>query len=270
MLNAACKMIRAVIVCRRERDAKMYKIRLQVMARARIGRAPNNRGKAYKITARQRKTRKATTTTTTTTTSRRWSSFRPHRASGSRLPSTVHRPRTVHSSGRGFGTVLQSTAPPPMTDSTSSDPHIPPFRGRQAIYHRPGPRFNARAVKFHALRMRLPLRTSHAACARYRLGQKNTIPLSPKRDIATADRLDIQLNTIYTRLLLLDTILATHVVPPPAVIRAPSHASSSRCDPAPSAHSRDVPPRTPSRQHRPTPPSSPYAPPPPTSAFFGG
>ncbi|KAJ7161672.1 hypothetical protein C8R46DRAFT_1283973 [Mycena filopes] len=114
-----------------------------------------------------------------------------------------------------------------MTDSTSPDPHIPPFRGRQPIYHHLGPRFNARAVKFHALRMRLPLRTSHAACARYRLGQKNTTPSSPRCEIATADPLDIQLNTIYTHLLLLDTILAACVLPMPAVIRAPDHASTS-------------------------------------------
>ncbi|KAJ7724551.1 hypothetical protein B0H16DRAFT_1472296 [Mycena metata] len=155
-----------------------------------------------------------------------------------------------------------------MTDSTSSDPHIPPFRGRQAIYHHPGPSFNARAVKFHALCMRLPLCTSHATCARYRLGQKNTIPLFPRRNIATADRLDIQLSTLYAHLLLLDTILATHVVPPPAaVIRGPSDTSSSCCGPTPSAHSRDVPLRIPSPQHRPTPPLSPYAPPPLTWTF---
>lgn len=165
----------------------------------------------------------------------------------------------------------RTTTPPSMTDPASSDPHIPPFRGRQAIYHHPGPRFNARAVKFHALRMQLPLRTSHAACARYRLGQKNTIPLSPRREIATADRLDIQLDILYTHLLLLDTTLATHVVPlPTAVIRALSHASSSRCDPASSAYSCDVPPHIPGPQRRPTPPSSPYVPPPPTSTFFGG
>ncbi|KAJ7804093.1 hypothetical protein B0H13DRAFT_635304, partial [Mycena leptocephala] len=142
-----------------------------------------------------------------------------------------------------------------MTDLTPPHPHIPPFRGRQRVSDSPIPRFNPRAAKFYAIRSRLPPLTSRAACARYRLSRKTAIPL---HDIAAAEHLLIQLNDIAT--LLHDVLLAL----PPAVIHTPDRASSSCCDPAPSAHSCDRPPCTPpfwnTPQHCLTLPPSPYAP----------
>ncbi|KAF7368383.1 hypothetical protein MVEN_00160100 [Mycena venus] len=62
------------------------------------------------------------------------------------------------------------TAPAPPS------PRIPPFRPRQRRADAPPiPRWNPRAAKFHAIRSRLPSPTSHAACARYRLGRKAAV-----------------------------------------------------------------------------------------------
>ncbi|KAJ7928234.1 hypothetical protein B0H13DRAFT_2311778 [Mycena leptocephala] len=58
-------------------------------------------------------------------------------------------------------------------DSVPPSPRISPFRPRQRRVDAPPiPRWNPRAVKFLAIRSRQPPVTSHAACARYRLGRK--------------------------------------------------------------------------------------------------
>ncbi|KAJ7806912.1 hypothetical protein B0H13DRAFT_2154734 [Mycena leptocephala] len=159
-----------------------------------------------------------------------------------------------------------------MTDSTSPLLHIPPFRPRQRVSDPSTPRFNPRIVKFHARRLRLPLLTSRAACARYRLGRKLTAaPLSPRHNISAEEHLHIRLN------LLLDTLLETVVALPPSlasVIHIPDRASSSCCTPPSSAPSCSIPPYIPPilspPQHRSTPHRIPMHPPSSPTDFFGG
>ncbi|KAJ7925517.1 hypothetical protein B0H13DRAFT_2314321 [Mycena leptocephala] len=58
-------------------------------------------------------------------------------------------------------------------DYVPPSPRISPFRPRQRRADAPPiPRWNPRAAKFLAIRSRQPPVTSHAACARYRLGRK--------------------------------------------------------------------------------------------------
>ncbi|KAJ7914467.1 hypothetical protein B0H13DRAFT_2002736 [Mycena leptocephala] len=159
-----------------------------------------------------------------------------------------------------------------MTDSTSPHPRIPPFRPRQHVSNSSIPRFNPRAVKFHARRLRLPSLTSRAACARYRLGRKLTAaPLSPRHDTSAEEYLRIRLN------LLLDTLLDTVVALPSSlasVIHTADRASSSCCTPPSSAPFCSIPPYTPPilnpPQHRSTPHRLPTHPPSNPTDFFGG
>ncbi|KAK6969515.1 hypothetical protein R3P38DRAFT_3141937 [Favolaschia claudopus] len=72
--------------------------------------------------------------------------------------------------------------PAPNTPPTQENPRRPwpPFRPRQPradAPHFPGPRWNPRTAKFLAIRSKQPPLTSHAACARYRLGRKTATKL---------------------------------------------------------------------------------------------
>ncbi|KAJ7224186.1 hypothetical protein GGX14DRAFT_557074 [Mycena pura] len=89
-----------------------------------------------------------------------------------------------------------------------------PFRPRKRAPGPPLPRFNRRAVKFHAIHLRLPPLSSRAACARYRLGKK-TAPASFEPHIAAAQITVTTIRHFYHQLANQLTDLATFLAPTP-------------------------------------------------------
>jgi len=115
-----------------------------------------------------------------------------------------------------------------ITDPAPPPPRIPPFRPRQRRADAPPiPRWNPRAVKFRAIRSWLPSPTSHAACARHRLGRKAAV-----QHRALTKRLDViqkHLSQLHTHIL---HLLDSPILLPPATIASVIHdvaRASSLC-----------------------------------------